>query len=381
MKAKNTKKYLLSVLFLIIIMLLGFFNLKNLMDYYVNDAAPTTEWIPDMGDKFETDYASVFEGKNNLVNINGLIRRVFHQNEMNGVTKLNNGWLASIDSNPDLSEVEDNAKQVNDLNIRLRKRGIPLLYVVTPDTVSKYDDELPEGITDYTNLKLDTFIGELVDVDYLDMREEFHNAGINQYSMFYKTDHHWNVDGGMYAASCILQYAQKKLDMNVDDRICNKEYYNVETYPKWHLGSKGQRVGKYYAGIDDFSIMYPQFDTSFTRVSDDERGDFKDVFISYDALKNKKSTSRYTYDFTYKYSIEREFHNELNKNGKRLVVISDSMGRVVTPYLALAFENMYCTAYESINDEFLEEHKPDMVVIILHPNNIKQMGYLDIGLH
>ena len=298
MKAKNTKKYLLSVLFLIIIMLLGFFNLKNLMDYYVNDAAPTTEWIPDMGDKFETDYASVFEGKNNLVNINGLIRRVFHQNEMNGVTKLNNGWLASIDSNPDLSEVEDNAKQVNDLNIRLRKRGIPLLYVVTPDTVSKYDDELPEGITDYTNLKLDTFIGELVDVDYLDMREIFHNAGINQYSMFYKTDHHWNVDGGMYAASCILQYAQKKLDMNVDDRICNKEYYNVETYLKWHLGSKGQRVGKYYAGIDDFSIMYPKFDTLFTRVSEGERGDFKDVFISYDALKNKKSTSRYTYDLS-----------------------------------------------------------------------------------
>ena len=30
-----------------------------------------------------------------------------------------------------------------------------------------------------------------------------------------------------------------------------------------YLGSLGRKVGKYYAGLDDFALIYPKFKTSF----------------------------------------------------------------------------------------------------------------------
>lgn len=377
-KIKLESNHVLISVFLSVIVLFGVLNLRNLMDFYINDVPPTTEWTSEMGDKLETDYTSVFEGKSSFVNVNGLVRKILHQREMNGITKLNNGWLADIDSNPDETIVLENARRVNELNRKLHERGIEFLYVITPDTISKYDEQLPFGVTDYTNSKLDAFVNELSDVDYIDMRKAFHEEGINQYRMFYKTDHHWNVEAGMFAASKILAYAEEKLNMQIDERICDADYYETETYERWHLGSRGQRVGKFYAGIDDFTIMYPKFETNFVRMTDGETGNFEQIFISYDALQDKNNTSRYTYDATYKYSITGEFLNTHVANDKKLAVISDSMGRVVNPYLAMAFESMCCTTLEEMNEAFLEEYEPDMIVILLHPSNVKNGNYLNV---
>ncbi len=370
------------LVFLFFIGISGVMSLKQLMDYYVYDENPSSEWAPQMGDKLEADYSSVFWGKMQYVNLNGLCRSLLNQQEMNGITKLNNGWLASVVSDNNTDIVIQNAQNVGKLNHYLEENNIQLLYVIAPDTVSKYDNQLPKGVQDYTNEKLDVFVEELEaeEVNYIDLREEMYADGIDQYEFFYKTDHHWNVRGGLYAATKIIESAEKMLMIDIDDSITDINNYQIENYSKWHLGSRGQRVGRYFAGIDDFEIMYPKFPTEILRKSDGEIDDFKDVFISYDALHNKNYASRYTYDKTYQNSIENEFVNKNASGQSKLLFLTDSMGRVVIPYISLAFSDVDVIVYETITQSMMEEKKPDMMIIMLHPTNVFESDYFEFDI-
>ena len=379
---RNISSKIIVVVFLLWIGFFSVMSLKGLIDYYVYDENPSSEWTPQMGDKLEADYSSVFYGKMQYVNLNGFFRKLLNQHEMNGITKLNNGWLASVVSDNNMDIVIQNAQNVGKLNQYLEENDIQLLYVIAPDTVSKYDDQLPKGVQDYTNEKLDVFMEELKaeDVNYIDLREEMYVDGINQYEFFYKTDHHWNVRGGMYAASKIIESAERMLDVTIDDRITDISNYHIENYPQWHLGSRGQRVGRYFAGIDDFEIMIPKFSTEIERISDGEIGEFKDIFLCYDALHNKNYASRYTYDKTYQYSIENEFVNKNASGQCKLLFLTDSMGRVVTPYISLAFSDVDVIVYETITQGVLEEKNPNMMIIMLHPTNVFESDYFEFDI-
>lgn len=366
----------LVLIFLTIIGIIGFINIKNILDFYINEQKPTSEWDVVNEDKFESDYTSVFFMKDFWIDINGLMRNVLNQEEMNGVIKLENDYLAIIDEDSDVSNVISNASLINEWNDYLEKKDIQLLFVIVPDTICKYDNQLPQDVTDYTNYKLDVFKENLQKVDKIDLRDNILKDGIDHYSLFYKTDHHWNVDGGMYAASEILQYLEEEMDIAVEEVEFDKDSYYLKTYPNWHLGSRGQRVGRFFVGIDDFEILTPKFETNFTRLEDNVTGDFEEVFLSYDVLTKKDNTSRYTYDFVYKYGIEKSFHNNLVSNGKTLMVVTDSMGRVVTPYLGMAFENMYCSVYTEIDEQLLKRVSPDVMLVLVHPNNIKDAEHL-----
>lgn len=376
---KKIKKFVIYI-FAIYIGLSAFMNLKGLIKYYVYKKAPSSEWTPQMGDKLEVDYSSVFWGKMQYVNLNGLFKKMLHQREMNGVTKLNNGWLASIDNDSSTDKIIENVQSLKQLNDYLGQKNIEFLFVVTPDTVCKYNNQLPEGVIDYTNAKLDVFVEQLEreNVNYIDLRESMYEDGINQYDLFYKTDHHWNVRGGMYAAKKIIESAEEIFQEDIDESIVDIDNYQSIIYSKWHLGSKGQRVGRYFAGIDDFEILIPDFDTQIQRLEDGESGNFKEIFINETALINRNYESRYTYDTTYN-CIGKEYINTYAACERKIQLVSDSMGRVVVPFLSLAFKDIGSNVYELVSLEKGEE-QPDMVVMLLHPMNVFGEDYFKFDL-
>ena len=76
-----------------------------------------------------------------------------------------------------------------------------------------------------------------------------------------------------------------------------KRWYcrNEAKYKKWHLGSRGQRTGIYYTGIDDFDLIIPDFKTSLMN-DKGKVGTMQDLMINTKPLSNKNYQSRYTYD-------------------------------------------------------------------------------------
>lgn len=369
------RNYAYIAVFSVIIIGLGFLSYRKLTKFYINQERDYNEWTPDLGSKFETDIASTFFNKFGFVNLNGAVCNALNQPYMNGVVKLNNGYLLTTlpySSDEVLRKYADSTIRFDEY---LKNRGTVLVYANTPYTSSKYDPQLPIGINDYGNDNCDRFLQMLKDagVDTIDFRETMHDDGIDQYSMMYKTDHHWTTEAGLYAYGILEDYIVDKTGCDVDERISDIQNYTVTTYKKWHLGSRGQRTGIYYAGIDDFDLIIPNFDTSIQNDAGTV-GNMQDVMINMEPLANKDYTSRYTYDSVLGGSIGH-FTNLDCKNDIKVLIITDSFGKAVAPYLAMGFaqiDYVYDADVSGVTPEFIESMDPDVVIMMYYPEFLQE---------
>ena len=381
---RKHSNYLYIVVLGLAIFGLGVPSFGKLLNYYINDVVSYNEWTPELGNEFETNIASTFYKKMWFVNVNGAIRNVLNQPEMNGVIKLNNGYLLSPRnkcSDDKIKEFVDNTVIFNEY---LQEKGIQLVYAATPYTCSKYDDELLEGIEDYSNYNIDRLVFGLREagIDTIDFREEMHNDGINQYDMMYRTDHHWTTEAGFYAYGILEDYIRGKTGCDVDSRISDINNYTVTRYNKWHLGSNGQRTGIYYAGIDDFDLILPDFNTRLQDANGNV-GTMQEMMINTDPLKVKDYTSRYTYDFVLGKTLGQYVNLEA-KNDVKLLVITDSFGKAVNQYLSLGFKEVYFVDnvnVSSITPELIESYKPSVVIMLYYSGAISDdsVSYLFSG--
>lgn len=354
--------------FMIVIVLLGTVSFANLVNFYVNDVTDYNEWSADLGNRFETDEATSFCGKMQFVNFNGAVRNMLGQHEMNGVVKLNNGYLNTTFPYTEDSILEEYADKVIALDRYLKEKDIALLYVVPPYTVSKYDMELPAGIEDYGNDNFDRFISLLdqEEVEVMDFRELMHEEGIDQYDMMYRTDHHWTTRAGFYAYGKLEEWLVAHLDCEVDERVGNIENYDIITYEKWHLGSRGQRTGIYYAGIDDFELFMPKFNTSLEN-SVQEYGTLQELVYNMEPLRDRDYKSRYTYDYVLDNS-HGDYKNHNCKNDKKILISTDSFGKAVNPYLIMGFREVRFGPVEKMTREYIDEYSPDAVILLYYVN-------------
>lgn len=373
-KNKKIAAVLYCVVFGVVIMLLAFLSAIKLSNYYINDITYNNELASLFANKFEADEATCFYGKLEFININGKIHNILGQKEMNGIVKLNNGYLMSpISKTPD-STLKTYAERVGKLNDYLKDKGIPLLYVATPYTTSKYDPQLPKGVEDYANDNADRFLMYLDEygVDNIDIRKMLYNDGIDQYQMMYKTDHHWNTEAGLYAYSKIEDYLKDRLDCEVDERIRDIHNYTVTNYEEWHLGSCGQRTGIYFAGIDDFHLITPDFETNLQ--SGKNTGSMQELVYDTSALQNKNYSSRYTYDSVLGKS-QGEFVNLNSKNDKKILMVSDSFGNAVDPFLIIGFgqfKYLHNSLSAELTKSYIDEYQPDAVILMYYSTLLKE---------
>lgn len=374
LKGKITIQKIYAVMFFTLISLFSTVTVYKIYRFYVYDVTDYNEWTKDAGSPLETDLITNFWGKLEFINLNGAIRNLLDQREMNGIVKLNNGHLASLISAVPEEELLFRADRIAELDDRLTEKDVSLLYVMTPYAVSAYDPQLPVGEEEYGNSNIDYFLEALQNrgVTYLDLRKTFYAEGVDQYKLWYKTDHHWTTEGGFLAYTQIVDCLEQTLDITVKDEVKNGDNYRIERYANWHLGSYGQRTGLCYAGIDDFDLILPKFETSL-RNGEGVQGTFEDILISCDALQNKNYESRYTYDSVLAGTSD-SYENLYADNDKKILIIGDSMSNAVIPYLALSFHNVrIINAYrpEKLTMDFIDEYQPDAVIIIHHPMQLE----------
>lgn len=368
---------LYGLLFFIAIFLFSIVTSFKLINYWVNDLVDNNDWATHVNNKVENDYISNFWGKMQFVNFNGVLKNLLNQQEMNGVVKLNNGYLFTPIASCPKEDLQEYANEVINLNEYLKIKNIPFLYATTPYTCSKYDPQLPIGINDFGNENIDYFLDTLKNngVCTMDFRELMYEDGINQYDMMYKTDHHWTTQAGFYAYKKIADYLQDQLNCNIDETVQNINNYTITTYPKWHLGSRGQRTGIFFAGIDDFELILPNFKTSIQR--DNIHGTVQSLIYDMASLQCKDYTSRYTYDRVLDNSL-LNYKNSLSLNNKKILIMTDSMGKAVNPFLIISFSEVMTLSNRdsaALTKELINSFKPDAVILLYYPEQIKETSF------
>ena len=361
-------QYIMTISFLIFCVCTGYFSLKNYWDIRVAGIEATQDgYVKE--NSFEENFDILLWNKDKYVEYYGVAAKWMKQTKLNNTIKLKNGYLSEErEAYPD-DILKKNADDLLATKHYLEEKGAKLLYVQTPYKISKYDNQLPAGIVDCSNENMDRFLGYISEngVDTIDLRECFHKDGMNLYEYFFKTDHHWTPEAGFYAFTQIAEYAENVLETDVGDLVTNIENYNIEHFAAWHLGSNEQRTGKCYGGIDDFQLISPAFDTSITNVVTGETGSYSDVLIERVVLEQE---SRAVYDICYGNSVGGYFHNPNANSDKTVVLVTDSMGKVVAPFMILAFENVYTIGYD-FNQTKLDEVNPDLVIYLPYHDNIK----------
>jgi len=313
------------------------------------------------------------------INLNGLMARIMGQRYMNERVKLDNGHLTTLGG---ISDISRSATQLTKLHMKQIENGKTFLFVLAPYQIPIYEDIVPTGYKDSTNQVADDLLFALREngVPLLDLREEMFTEGINHSEAFFITDHHWKPETGFWAYTKIIDYLvnTKTIDP-VPPKYTDIDAYNVDTFRDFFLGSHGKRTGIYFAGIDDFSVIVPKFETDISiNIPSKElnkRGEFAEIAFDKSRLRldyfSENPYAAYNHGSAGGYRI---YHNDAAPVDANVLAIGDSFSVVPFTFLPLVFntsEQLDMRSFEGDFEEYFYSYDPDIVIVLINPTTIK----------
>lgn len=328
-------------------------------------------------------------GYHSYLDLVGLFRRATNQTRTGDTVLLNNGFLTSMVARTDEATAQYFANSVIRFAQRTQAAGTPLLYVQVPQKVSPTDDQMPPGEATHINENLDDHLARLQagGVDTFDLRQSIQDQGLDHYSLFFRTDHHWTMESGLWAARQVAGQLNARYGLVLDTQALDPENFTQTTYANWYLGAQGRQVTRGYISPDDFSLLLPKAATSF-RVEHPDRevvleGDFSKTMFDQATLTTKSYYELSTYEAVlYGNRPLTRIQNKNNPDGPKILLIHDSYSTVVAPYLAMLSSQLDLIDVREQNgnftgslDAYREEMQPDLVLVMYcSPVNIDRSG-------
>lgn len=374
MKKLFSLRNLTALLFLLLLALFFLLSLKPFLreSYYGIFGGGGTA-------QAESRFNEFLPGKSLWIDLNGGVHKLLGSREVNERYLLDNGQMTYIIPELDMGDIAQNTA---DFAQAVKARGIPFLYVNLLFKVDEADKQLPRGVEDFSNENADRFLALLREkkVPCLDLREREKAEGLDHYSLFFPTDHHWTPEAGLWAAGEVSR-ALGALDpgFEADPALFDLSRYDCETHERVFLGSHGRRVGTWYAGLDDLDVLTPRFETTLRFSVPSEgivrEGSFQDTMLFPEKLAEKDKMNSAAYDVYCggQYDLLR-VENLLHGNGKRLLVLQDSFSLVVIPFFSLGYEQvdyLDLRLWGGDLPDYIDETKPDGVLILYNPGALE----------
>lgn len=338
--------------------------------------------------------------RSQYIEINGLAQKLVGKKIVEDadvsstVIKLNNGFLTFvIDKAPD-STIEKRADSVVELKDYLDSKNIDFLYVQAPYKNDEFDPQLPVGIEDYSISNSMRFVSALNEkgINTLNLIECIREDNLDWYSLFFKTDHHWKNESGLWAYGKLAQHLNESFGYSIDESSWNTDSYTITTHKNAFLGSQGKRTGSLYSGLDDISVIIPKFETSLTYDNDITDVHRSGTFEQSVLFAEKHITGNMYDNFCYSVNLDGDFGrlkitNHLDTSGKKVLIIKDSFANPVITFLApnvaeIEVVDLRLIANETGESlrEVIEEVNPDTVIMLYNHTQIFKPECFDFGL-
>ena len=226
---------------------------------------------------------------------------------------------------------------------------------------------------DFSNQNADKFHALLDDagVNVCDLRKLLHQDGMNHHEAFFKTDHHWKPETGLWVSRRILQILRDDYGWDMKPDILNPNNFEYVIYPEWFLGSQGKKFMLSRTKPDDFTMIYPKYDTNIRfelpALSLDNTGDFSITYnMSQLASGDYYNTSSYG-AYSHGGGAVVKITNFLAENDKKVLLIRDSYSDVVIPFIAMGVKYVEAVDLRHMTGSirrYIEANKPDMVIVM-----------------
>lgn len=309
--------------------------------------------------------------------------------ESDAILYMKNGYLTSSVPQVSEAEIEEIADSVSDFQSFLVEQDIPFLYVNAGYKVCSTDRQLDSYLKEYSYENGSALLSALTErgVDTLDFREQMRLGDLDWYGSYYKTDHHWKTETGLWAAGVIAERLNQSYEFSFDLNRLNPECYRQTTYPHFWLGGQGRRDAFANSDLEDFTLILPDFATNFTLLIPSKElelnGNYSNTLVDLKLLEQIKNYSRQ--EFLEKrdaYNCSRiqndplttiENHLSTNNNGKKILFLQDSFAWYSTGFLACDLSNvdvLHPMSFTGSIRSYIEKTKPDMVVMMYCEKNI-----------
>ena len=398
MKNFFLKKYITGAVFILSLLLFSITNavcgretiqelLKEL--FQVENTAELKVWIDDV----EMEVNEEIQGRMMFIETYGYMQKLLGKREFNNFAfiKGDDGMLyyGSLFQGP-TDDLEEYAKRVRRLNDYVESRGAKLIVLLPPSKIL-------DGITDVNlswplnnpNYRMDKFLSLLQQngVTAMDLRNNLKNSGLALEEMFLKTDHHWTPRAGFTAVQGLVELVRERYqdDWDPEGFYCSPDNYHSRTFEKCMLGSTGRNTGAVYSGLDDYTLLWPEFETEFTwedyEHEDSSHGDFTHSLLDLSCLDA---------DSLYVNSINRVYINEIvdkdritnhkNPEGPRIKALRDSYFSPMACFLApmcSEIDMMWGRGGDSPEEyeEFIEEGDYDYFILEVYPYNLDDKSF------
>jgi len=318
------------------------------------------------------------QNKGFYINLQGFTASLLGQRHLNNMIKLDNGHLTEKAERENTAVA---AAQISKIYDRQKENSKAFLFVMTPFQVPKFEDIMPPGFTNYSNENADELLALLGEagVPTLDLRDEMIADAKNHSDAFFVTDHHWKPETGLWAYTKIIDSLIKAGTIDsAPSPATDMNEYNVEVYEDFFLGSFGRRTGVFFAGVDDFSVITPKFETDFSVTTPynseiDKRGSFEEVIIDESKLVRKffRANPYTAYGHADKGLVQ--YRNESAPVDMKVLAIGDSFSHVSYIYLPLIFstcDQLDVRYLEGSFEKYYEEFVPDIVIMLINPSQV-----------
>ena len=305
---------------------------------------------------------------------------LYRQNGV-AVKDFGNGYLSHVYPKRD---VMSKIMSIEEFYQFCQKREIPLLFVQAPIVVSRELEGQNPKLNGYANRNADNLVQGLKEkgIRVLDIRDEIERDKIDHQTLFFKTDHHWTPETALWATGLIAQSLSEisELKFTYNPALLDRSSYNEVVYNNVMLGSEGRLLTLSRVPLENISLFYPKSRTSFEYTILDlgiqEQGDFS---IMYD-LNRFKGSAKYRNEAYWAYNHgDRAYiciKNQMEPlNGKHIVLIKDSFGDTVAPFLAMVSKQLDVIDLRYFTGSvrgFIKEQRPDAVIILYYPGTVSQ---------
>lgn len=318
-------------------------------------------------------FADQFPFRDAFVGAKGIAETILLKRENNGVVLLSGGSVAvrdmySVEGGSVDFFNEEKMNAIGDIvasfSKNLTDNGIENVILLPPRTVDVMKSKLPSLFPSYrTEAAFDILSKKLENSSYVDLlpiyREKFENG---EY-VYFNTDHHWTTLGAYYAYVEIM-------------RSFGMEYYTLEEFERETVsdaffGTTWSRSGFKFVKPDtiEFFHLIGEDETKYTTKIFDRtytKGDFAG-FYDRDYLETKDKYSAFI--------SGSNAHTEITKNGseerEKLLLLKDSFGHSVAPFLALHFDLVIVDInYSSSLGEYFKDGTIDKVAVVYNMENI-----------
>ena len=302
----------------------------------------------------EGELSSTLYSRKELINLNGTLAKTLNMQSMYsnmGMYVTANNYI--VGAYP-YTTTDYEYDEITSFKQYLDENNINLLYVNEP--IKYIDDSLFEdefGINTFGNTNADLFLSRINEagINTIDLRDNVAKEGLNVEELFYRTDHHWTTEAGLWATKIIADGLNNYCGYQIDTSIYDENNYDKTEWEKCWLGEQGRKIAETYVGLDDYTELKPNFPTSYTFYNGDGTtfdGTF-DAFVN-ESVYNTENDVYTNPSWHYSYNRINCINN--NVESGKVLVLCDSYDHVTVPFLSLGVREVDSLILRSYDDTF-----------------------------